>query len=233
MNNRFLTFIVGIFATLFFIVYLNVWFGNPYSKVVALASINEHISKNYDDMEVSYDFYDYSNSMHNFNVKQIDSKDITFSVTTDLNGNVLYDDYFFMVENNYTTYERLENEFSFVVENLLSNNLIGGTNYEFINFDTNFIFYNNVLDDIKKLEKDVSINMKNTPFPINMKIDIYVDDISFENAFLIAKNIDDYLKKIDIIIYNYDIKLVSKNLLSKNVENYFNTSKIFLKDVEN
>lgn len=157
---RFLANSMGILLIIGLCVFANALVGNPISKAIVTKQAKVYLEKNYKEKEfklkkVSYNFKDGNYFAH---MERPNSMDFNFTVSLDMFGNIVYDDYAFRIEGGSNTQDRLWKEYRELTDSLLLNwkfpyhgEIIFG-DLDFSNLDIEFI--PDKIYDVRELGKE-------------------------------------------------------------------------------
>lgn len=120
---RFLANGMGILLIIGLCLFANALVGNPISKAIATKQAKVYLEKNYAEKgfelkKVSYNFKDGNYFAH---MERPNSMDLNFTVSLDMFGNIVYDDYAFRIEEGANTQDRLWKEYRELTDALLLN----------------------------------------------------------------------------------------------------------------
>lgn len=157
---RFLANSMGILLIIGLCLFANALLGNPISKAIVTKQAKVYLEKNYKEKEfklkkVSYNFKDGNYFAH---MERPNSMDLNFTVSLDMFGNIVYDDYAFRIEGGSNTQDRLWKEYRELTDSLLLNwkfpyhgEIIFG-DLDFSNLDIEFI--PDKIYDVRELGKE-------------------------------------------------------------------------------
>lgn len=157
---RFLANSMGILLIIGLCLFANALVGNPISKAIVTKQAKVYLEKNYKEKEfklkkVSYNFKDGNYFAH---MERPNSMDLNFTVSLDMFGNIVYDDYAFRIEGGSNTQDRLWKEYRELTDSLLLNwkfpyhgEIIFG-DLDFSNLDIEFI--PDKIYDVRELGKE-------------------------------------------------------------------------------
>lgn len=157
---RFLANSMGILLIVGLCLFANALVGNPISKAIATKQAKAYLEKNYAEKgfelkKVSYNFKDGNYFAH---MERPNSMDLNFTVSLDMFGNIVYDDYAFRIEGGSNTQDRLWKEYRELTDSLLLNwkfpyhgEIIFG-DLDFSNLDIEFI--PDKIYDVRELGKE-------------------------------------------------------------------------------
>lgn len=157
---RFLANSMGILLIIGLCLFANALVGNPISKAIVTKQAEVYLEKNYKEKEfklkkVSYNFKDGNYFAH---MERPNSMDLNFTVSLDMFGNIVYDDYAFRIEGGSNTQDRLWKEYRELIDSLLLNwkfpyhgEIIFG-DLDFSNLDIEFI--PDKIYDVRELGKE-------------------------------------------------------------------------------
>lgn len=151
---------MGILLIIGLCLFANALVGNPISKAIVTKQAKVYLEKNYNEKEfklkkVSYNFKDGNYFAH---MERPNSMDLNFTVSLDMFGNIVYDDYAFRIEGGSNTQDRLWKEYRELTDSLLLNwkfpyhgEIIFG-DLDFSNLDIEFI--PDKIYDVRELGKE-------------------------------------------------------------------------------
>lgn len=198
--------IAGTFLTIIAIVFLlwlvNVFFGNPISRIMASKAAENHLAENYSDRDFFIETINYSFKDGNYyaHIESPSSIDSNFAVSISLSGKVKGDSYSSSVLDGWNTYRRIGEEYRLIVDKVftpdnfsISSNIAYGKFYKINKSDLE-------LDkkyDIKELAKKSG------------KIVFYAEDdlVTFEKASELLIIIKEAFDKADVPFYIIDFVL--------------------------
>jgi hypothetical protein len=198
MKNRLVSRIGISVITLFLIgiviAFLNSFYGNPVSAAIATAKIKSYVSETYTDMdyEMNEVTYNFKFSEYYSVVKFPSSEDSCFMVSW--RDGKIYDDYEYEVANLYSTYRRLQKEFSKTVEDIINKEFPYETSILFADFFCTVDSYEG------KLTLDMPFDIYHLPLPSTIIIYIVTKDVSYEN-------LSSRLKELNTLMSSHQIKI--------------------------
>lgn len=149
------------------------FYGNPVTKTIASSGIRKYVEEAYPNMnlEVSKTGYNFKFDEYMSHVQSKDSADTNFTVRWE-DGNIT-DTYEEDVINCWNTYERLQREFSKVLEEIIAR--------EFP-YETSMVFgdFGRKGEDINGLELDMPLDLKKLPIPATLTIYFFGREINYE-----------------------------------------------------
>lgn len=102
-------------------VFANALVGNPISKAIAVKEAKDYLTKQYAGFELKKVSYNFKEGNYLAYVERPNSKDLKFTVSLDMFGNMKYDDYEFRIEDGANTQDRLGKEYRELTDALLLN----------------------------------------------------------------------------------------------------------------
>lgn len=172
---RFLANSMGILLIIGLCLFANALVGNPISKAIVTKQAKVYLEKNYKEKEfklkkVSYNFKDGNYFAH---MERPNSMDLNFTVSLDMFGNIVYDDYAFRIEGGSNTQDRLWKEYRELTDSLLLNwkfpyhgEIIFG-DLDFSNLDIEFI--PDKIYDVRELGKEAGTLVLHIEDPVVTK----------------------------------------------------------------
>lgn len=182
----------------FVISFITAFYGNPITKMIASTKIRSYVEETYPDMdlEVTKAVYNFKFQDYVSHVQSKTSMDTGFSVSWE-NGTI-YDSYENDVTKHYRTYERIQKEFSDVVEDTISREFPYVTSILFADFDKS-------MDDFSSLTLDMPLNTAEIPAPVSLTIYFYHDVINYEAFCERLLELSNIMKKNNIRMDFYSV----------------------------
>ncbi len=148
-------------------------YGNPVTKLIATAQIRSYVDENYPDMdlEVTKAVYNFKCGDYVSQVQSTTSMDTAFSVSW-YSGKI-DDTYEINVLQHYRTYQRLQQELSNKVEEVIGRDFPYETSILFADLDKS-------MDDYSALTLDMPLDTETFPMPTTLTIYFYQDKIEYE-----------------------------------------------------
>lgn len=149
------------------------FYGNPVTKAVASSGIRKYVKETYPDMnlEVSKTGYNFKIGEYLSHVQSKDSVDTNFTVRWE-DGNIK-DTYEEDVINHWTTYERLQREFSQALKEITAKEFPYETSMVFGDFGVKG-------EGMSELELDMPLDMKRLPIPATLTIYFFSKEVNYE-----------------------------------------------------
>lgn len=170
-------------------------YGNPISKALANYNADKYIEEHYEDLNLTKGKAGYHMKIGEYfvPVQSQDSIDTAFRIYFDGSGNVLSDNYDEIGDN---TWYRLDNEIHRQVEEILKE--------KFPEEDNKINAYMIDGDVDRELPQDMPLDIANTPAPIQVSIQTYSDDQTYENVATIMAGAQETLgeKGVEVALYN-------------------------------
>ncbi|MBE6072032.1 MAG: hypothetical protein E7208_08755 [Clostridium butyricum] len=197
--------LIFVFIIILFLI-VNSFVGNPVSKILSERSVEEYVKENYKNMNLEFEHADYNSKFGTYNVivKSKDSKDTIFTVNTDKLGNIKFDDYEYEVANNFTTYRRLSSELNKKADEIIEGNM--DYDFEFASFE--FIEDNNSNESLKKLKRDMELDIYNPPIPLEARVGIFTDDITWKKISKVVLRLKTVIEDKGIPVEKYSVILI-------------------------
>lgn len=207
--SKVLSVVLAIFLIAGLLIFVNSFVGNPVSKYIATQSATKYIENNYSDLDLQHQTTNYNFKFQEYVVffQSKTSIDIAFMVSTDSFGKIIGDNYPQEVENNFTTWRRLENELREKGNTLLRD----GLEYDITYASFTFNGKETEQERKEKLTKDMPLDIENPPFPIVVNINLQHEDLSYENAAKILKEVQNIIQENAIPISEYNLEIQEKN----------------------
>lgn len=159
------------------------FYGNPISAAIATSKIRTYVDETYPNMELEVPKVKYNFKFEEYtsHIQSKTSSDTRFMVSWS-NGKI-YNSYDGDVVQRYSTYGRLQQEFSDKMKEIIKK--------EFL-YETSMVFADMGKEDgdISSLTLDMALDITNPPIPTELSIYILTDDISYE--FLSARLLEIY-----------------------------------------
>ena len=179
------------------------FYGNPISKVLANNNVDKYIEDNYKELNLDKEkcVYNFKFNDYFVRVQSKDSIDTGFDIHFDSKGNVLRDDYEYIGDN---TRRRLDDEIHKEVQNILrkkfpaQNNKINACMID-ASKDENLPF---------DMSLDMPLDIKNTPYPLEVTMQVFSDEKTYQNVAKIMTEAQEILQKEDIEVAKYDIVII-------------------------
>lgn len=206
--------VTGAILLVFVISAINSFKGNPISKVLAKKAAGKYIEEQYSDLdlEIKKVYYNFKFKHYGVVVQSKTSEDTCFTIYTDGIGNIDHDDYENTVVNNYNTWIRLNQELDERANELISSEL----DYTFGTVSIQFFENSKNGQDLLKLQKDMKLNIKNPPFPLELYVVVFTEEVSYSKIAEIAKATEKVLKDHSISIESYSVRLIPMSDKPKN-----------------
>ena len=204
MKKKVLRVVVILFVLLlisFIFSVVDAFVGNPISKAIASHKINDYVKENYHDLdlELSKTSYNFKFDEYFAIAQSKTSADTHFDISYS-KGNVT-DTYSTDVLSGWNTFQRLDEEFNRVVEQLITDNLPYDYDMLFGGLDKKGEYQS------KNLSLDMKLDYTKLPLDGSITAYIYTEDVSWENVAKISLEIDKLMKANDIRIDQYDVIL--------------------------
>lgn len=196
---------IGAVALIIILFWITIAFtGNPVSRILAVRSADEYIKEKYPDLEVEREdsYYEFKSGSYNVKYFKRKSKDIHFQIEMDYLARLKYDGYKEDVESKWNTRQRLDEEFSNYVENIIRENL---------NYDFNMVVpstFSDEEEDLSWLEIDMVFDLHDIPLEQDLALYIYEEDRSWERLAQVMLEVDGLMEenKIDIVKYTINLE---------------------------
>jgi hypothetical protein len=176
------------------------FYGNPITAAIATSNIRSYVEKTYplSNLEVPKASYNFKFSEYASHVQSKTSMDTEFSVAWSKGR--IYDSYESDVVNRYTTFQRLQQEFSKTIEDIVIK--------EFP-YETSMLFADlgKADTDLKKLSLDMPLDLNNPPLPSTLVIYILSNEISYEYLSARLLEVRDIMEQHKIPIDFYSIAI--------------------------
>lgn len=161
------------------------------------------------DLEVENCVYNFKFSSYMVFFTSPTSEDTAFSVFCDDFGEIVRDDYPYEVENNFTTWRRIDSKLCEIGKNLIYENLS-------YNIENAGLTLENMSEEymLTKLSRDMEFDINNPQF--NIGAFIYIDDIevSYEKMAEIMIELGSLFNKENISVSTYSISIKKDTLIS-------------------
>lgn len=166
---------------IFIFMIFNAFMGNPISAAIATTKIKEYVEETYPNLELDVPKagYNFKGSSYYSMVESKISKDTRFSIAWSKGR--IEDSYEYEVENHFTTYRRLSEEFDKAVTDIIIKDFPYETSILFADIGKGN-------DEFKKLVLDMELDITNPPISTSLTIYILSQDVSYE--FLEARLIE-------------------------------------------
>lgn len=185
--------IVGFIAS-----FIMAFYGNPITSVIATAKIRHYVEDTYSDMDLEVPKANYNFKFVEYvsHVSSKSSQDTRFSVSW--SDGKINDSYEEDVIGRYTTYDRINREFSEKVEEIIGREFPYQTSILFATLGEEE-------EDYDMLSLDMVLDVKEPPMPAKLVIYIMNDEVSYD--FLIARllELDQLMGKYEIPIDQYTV----------------------------
>lgn len=204
--------IIGILAIIglgcFFI---NGMYGNPISKALVNYNVNQYIGEHYKDLDLVKEKCKYNFKFNEYyvSVQSKHSVDTSFSIYFDSLGKVLHDDH---DKIGYNTWDRLDDEIKLKVQEILRE--------EFPD-EENKISAHMIDGDRDVLPLDMPLDIKNTPKPIEVTIQTFSDEQTYEKVASIMGIMQEELEEKGVKADEYSVVIIP---LKDKVENFSGVS---------
>jgi hypothetical protein len=174
------------------------FYGNPITKMVATSQIRSYVEKNYPDMdlEVAKSVYNFKFEHYASKVQSISSVDTRFTVNW--RKGKIDDSYEMDVLKHNQTYQRLQKEFSDIVEETITREFPYQTYILFADVDKS-------MNNLDSLTLDMPLNTATIPLPPTLVIYFYHDQINYEVFCERLLELRDIMKKNNIKIEYYTV----------------------------
>ncbi len=174
------------------------FFGNPITKMIATSQIRSYVEKNYPDMdlEVAKAVYNFKFESYGSKVQSNTSVDTKFYVHW--RRGKIDDTYETDVLKHNTTYQRLQKEFSDLVEEIINREFPYQTSILFADIDK-------YMDDFGGLTLDMPLDPAAIPTSPTLVIYFYHDQINYEVFCERLLELRDIMKKNNIKIEYYTV----------------------------
>lgn len=197
--------LVAILLIGFIISFANSFIGNPISKAMAKNTAEKYVAENYGDWDyqVGEGGYNFKFSEYFVRVESPRSPDRNFTIYTDGWGRFQNDDYEGYVTNGFNTWNRLEREMREEGERIFKDNM--DESIEHARFS-----YIDVQEDNYggALTLDMELDLNNPPIPMELYLNIYTEDVSWDKLAQVCLEAKEILEKEDIAVINYSIRLL-------------------------
>lgn len=212
--KKFIIIGIGFLLLVFVISAINSFKGNPISKLLAKKAAGRYIEEQYSnlDLEIKKSYYNFKFKHYGVVVQSNTSEDTCFTIYTDELGNIDHDDYENMVVNNFNTWIRLNQELDERANELISSKL----DYTFDTVSIKFFENSKNNQDLLKLQKDMKLNIKNPPLPLELYVVVFTEEVSYSKIAEVAKAIEKVLKDHSIPIESYSVRLIPMSDKPKN-----------------
>jgi uncharacterized protein DUF3139 len=206
----FLVIIIAVFV--FMLSLANSFYGNPLSKVLANHNVDKYIEEQYKELNLIKEKCNYNFKFNEYyvHVQSQDSMDTAFNIYFDSFGKVLYDSYDKIGTN---TGKRLDNEIKNKIREILR------VKFPQENYKINAYMTDGSWDE--NLPLDLPLDIKNTPYPLDISIQLFSDEKTYDNAAKIMSEAQEILQEKDIKVANYSIVIIP---LKDKVENFISVS---------
>jgi hypothetical protein len=193
---------IGIGLVMLVLALANSFTGNPLSNGLAKKAAQHYIDSRYSDLDlrVVKSIYNFKDGFYYALVQSNISQDTVFNIYIDSYGNVRSDDYAYEVENNFTTFRRLEEELREKAVEMIDCEL----DYDFDYIAFRFIEEANLM----MLERDMQLDSHNPPLPITIDVTLFSDDVSYNKIAEVAKALEAILFENNIPVVNYNIRIL-------------------------
>jgi hypothetical protein len=193
---------IGIGLVMLVLALANSFTGNPLSNGLAKKAAQHYVDSRYSDLDlrVVKSTYNFKDGFYYALVQSNISQDTVFNIYIDSYGNVRSDDYAYEVENNFTTFRRLEEELREKAVGMIDCKL----DYEFDYIAFRFIEEANLM----MLERDMQLDIHNPPLPITIDVTLFSDDVSYNKIAEVAKTLEAVLFENNIPVVNYNIRIL-------------------------
>lgn len=195
--------IIGIGLIILLLNFVNSLTGNPVSSAWAKKAARQYINTNYSELDVEVESCGYNFKFGHYFVfvQSPTSMDTGFAVNVDSWGNVISDTYEYEIENNFTTYRRLDLELRGIAEETIGKKL---------DEDINHISLSFIEDDdwLTKFTRDMTLDIHQPPLPLRINADLFSDDVSYKKIAEAAKSLETLLKAEGIPVAEYSIHMI-------------------------
>lgn len=202
-NKKGLKVIAGIIAIILILGILfvtNAFVGNPISAKLAERAINKYIEESYAslNLQVEKPVYNFKDGAYMARVKSNTSIDTNFSVQY-RNGEVYYDSYEDNVLGLFNTIQRLSDEYTSLVRDIIGNDLGYGDNNTWVDYDDN-IYENSehVLELDMKFDRELPISAR-------VVVNVEIDNPSLQEAASILVEAHKAFKENRCYFQEYDL----------------------------
>lgn len=205
--------IIGIVAAGIVLGGMNVFNGNPISKIIVKNKVEKYVSSNYSNLnlELTNPMYNFKFADYNVTAKSKDSEDTVFTVHTDSLGNIIQDEYEYEVANCFTTWRRLSDELQKESEIFIIDKLDYDFDYGYIRF-----IDGSYGDDLEKLQLDMELDIYNPPIPLEADIAIFTDYMTWDTIAETAEELKTKMDEQGLPISQYSVRILPMENKPKN-----------------
>jgi hypothetical protein len=205
----------------FVVSFITAFYGNPITEMIVTSKIRSYVEETYPDLdlEVTKAVYNFKFQDYVSRVQSKTSVDTGFSVSWE--DKTIHDTYENDVVKHYRTYERLQMEFSEIVEDTVGREFPYETYILFADFDKS-------MDDFSSLTLDMPLNTGEIPVPVSLTIYFYHDKINYEVFCDRLLELYDIMNKNNIRMDYYSV--VMEEPPTKDEKTVHNGESIYLYD---
>lgn len=194
--------ILGFLLVTVLLFLVNSFVGNPISIMLAKNSAAKYISEKYSelDLEIDHAAFNFKFGEYFVFVQSQTSQDTKFSIYTDSYGNIKQDDYESCVIDKFNTFTRLDYELRETAEEIIGKKLDYDIEYVALRFTND--------SDGSLLTLDMELDIHNPPYPLEVDMVVFSDDVSYEQIAEVAKATQAILLKEKIPVSEYSIRIL-------------------------
>lgn len=181
---------------------VNGFTGNPIANKLAQKAAQHYIDSRYSDLNLTIEksAYNFKDGGYYVSVQSNISKDTAFNIYVDSYGNVRSDNYAYEVENNFTTFRRLDDELREKAIEMIDGKL---------DYDFDYIVFRFVKEvNLMMLERDMQLDVHNPPLPITIDVTLFSEDVSYDKIAEVAKALETIFAENNIPIVDYNIRIL-------------------------
>ncbi|MGL4820847.1 MAG: hypothetical protein ACRC5C_12830 [Bacilli bacterium] len=205
MNKKWLKVVAGVVALVLvgaLLFFTNAFVGNPVSKMIATNAAKKYIANQYPDQNLMIEdtFFSFKDNKYHVKVKSNVSIDTHFEVQVSGWGDIRYDEYESNVKDKFATYVRLSDAASKDLEPKVKQAV--PLDYDWVSVQMGKDSYNPAA-----LELDMPYNAKTLPFPIEIIVNAFEPDPSWDKVAEILYALDAFSTKEELNVSAYTVYL--------------------------
>ncbi|WP_041669209.1 YfjL-like protein [Acetobacterium woodii] len=193
---------IGIGLIMFVVALVNSFTGNPIANGLAKEAALHYMDSHYRDLNLAIvkSGYNFKDGWYYVSVQSDISKDTAFNIYVDSYGNVKSDDYAYEVENNFTTFRRLDKELREKAIEMIA----GKLNYDFDYIALRFVKEANLM----MFERDMELDIHKPPLPITIDVVLFNEAVSYDKIAEVGKALEAILAANNVPVADYNIRIL-------------------------